>query len=586
MLTLHSAGVDNVVSMLGSCPSADQIKILANLHIPSATVLFDADKAGRAGAEKMVQQGNHGIRIRFGFIPEDDPAGYTNEHGIDATRAVIGNAVPLAEYVVGQAAEVFAGEDFEAKSIKFTEVTKAIQGLPPHDKALALVELSKITGVPGEDIKDMMVVNQEEFSTIESERQILASCIQDHHHVATVESRIGKSDVWTINKHRHIWNALVKLKAKGVKQYTSDLINKYVPEGILLNGTLDQLYKIQVSNLEFHINEVKDAHARRSLRANSIKLSALAFNKERAVSGILSEHLSALSSSVSPSIKHEFTAREQVELAMDYVHTRMESEGTIPGIDLGHEWRNLMELTLGFQPSYMYILSALPKTGKTATALNWCLATAVEKQIPSLWLNLEMSERDLALRNLSILSGVSNTRMRMGQISAKEKETIDKAAKRYYVSPLHVVNAASMNLYEIINVMRKYVYTHGVKVIFIDYIQLIKHEANSKKAYWEQHSNISTEIKSVITELNVPTIAISQLSKASIEGGGTLNIAGSFKYLQDCDMAMELRRRTQKELDKDPKGNLVLNAEFNRHGPQDVYVKLLFNQDNLRCQEI
>jgi replicative DNA helicase len=216
--------------------------------------------------------------------------------------------------------------------------------------------------------------------------------------------------------------------------------------------------------------------------------------------------------------------------------------------------------------------------------LNWAVEMAVEQNVPVTWLNGEMSERDLALRNLSMLSGVSALRMRRGAISAEEKKRVDAAAARYYAAPFRVVNTAGMTVHDVINAMRKAVYSDGARAVFLDYIQLLR--STSNLSYWERHMEISTELKAAISRLPVPLIAISQQSKSSMEGGGAANLGGSFKYVQDCDVALDLRRRSESEMQEDGVGNMQLTVDFNRHGPMDVYARLMLNLDNLQMEEV
>ncbi|MFA5936703.1 MAG: DnaB-like helicase C-terminal domain-containing protein [Candidatus Paceibacterota bacterium] len=581
VLTLHSHGIKNVVGLLGSNPTSEQLAVLRRLSLTRVTLLLDADRAGEAGAHKLVEGRADGFDIRLAFMPSGDPDEYVIKHGRDALDGVLSESIPLADFVVNHIVDSM-GSTVQERIDSVGRLAAMVKDLPAHETAIILVEVAKVLGVAVDDIKDA-IVYEEEKELVQAERSVLAACLSDESARILTEARVGDRAVWSVAMHGHVWTAIRGLWKKKAKEFTSDLIRASVPTGTTLNGTFDSIYAAGTSNYEYHMGRMLEAYQRRTLKSAARRLSNAIAERGKDVPTILQEHLADVSSKMVPTSKIEFTAEEQVESAIDFVHKRMENRDELPGIDLGPSWKSFMQLTLGLQPSYLYLLSALPKVGKTTVLLNWLLATAVTAKVPAMHLSLEMSERDLALRNLSILSGISNTRLKLGAISGKEKEALDAAAAEYYASPLYLVNGSSLTLHEIINVMRKYVYSHGVKVIFVDYIQLIRNPG--KQAYWEKHQEISTELKNAAATLGVPVVAASQLSKAAIEGGGAAHMGGAFKYLQDCDLAAELRRRTEKELEADPSGNLALNVEYHRHGMQDVYIKILFNHESMKCEE-
>jgi replicative DNA helicase len=441
--------------------------------------------------------------------------------------------------------------------------------------------------MPAGHLWDLLVISDDSIKqVIESERQMLAAAIRRKEDYVLISSRISADDaLWVIGQHHTIWRSLASLYEEGVEKITDDVASRLpnvMPE--FINNVLMR----NGNNLDWHIGQVIDAFSRRSIQTSAKKLSAAVSNKTLATSDIVSDHLAQISMQLSPNLKSEFTATEQVDLAMDYVHERMQSGAEMPGVNMGVRWKGLMQSILGFQDSYMYLLAASPKAGKTSLAQNWALISAVVNKVPTLWINLEMSERDLALRNLSILSGVSCTRVRMGAITDREKKILDDAAIRYYESPLFVANGAGLSVQEIVNLMRKYVHAHGVKIIFLDYIQLIKIKNAKGMEYWESHMEISTVLKTAVSrDLKVPLIAVSQLNRFAAQEGTSsgATIGGSYKYIQDTDCYLGLRNRTLKEMDDGQPGNVVLNIEYNRHGPQDVQIRLNFNRDSLRMEE-
>lgn len=580
-LVLHSKGFKNTVCMLGSSPRPDQMKIFNDIHVPQVTVLFDPDKAGTAGVMSAIKARQGTLKLKVGFIPEGDPDEYVIAHGKDALQSILDQSISAVDFILGAEIDNITAGDLGDRAGTIGTLVDLSKHLPKNEASLFFAEINKLTGVPVEDLMDSITVSEQPKGA-ESEAIVLAACLKDEMSMLQAENKFKGRNVWSVNRNFYIWNALTKLKKQKVIEYTPELVRQTVTE-VKLNGELDSLFTRDFSNFEYHANLVFDGYIRRTVRKSADKLLRGATDQSRDASDVISDHLSTLAKDVAGDGSKEFTSQQQVETAMDYIHSRMESDDEVPGIQLGADWRQLTQLTLGWQPSRMYLISALPKVGKTSLALNWTAEAAIKQRIPWVYFNLEMSERDLSLRILSILSGISNTRLAMGAIGDPEIVKLDEAAELYHQAPLYVVNAAGMMLPEIVNLMRKYVYSHGVRGVTMDYIQLIRHN-NTKLQYWERHQDISTELKSAITELGIPLIGVSQLSKAATQGGGAANMGGAFKYLQDCDMAMELVKRDKD--DPSASGNLLLNIEYNRHGSGESSIDLMFDPESLRVREV
>ncbi len=583
-LALHSHGIKNVVGCLGSNPSVDQFATLKSYSIPSVTVLFDGDKGGDAGIHAVIKNAS-GMRTHVAFVPEGDPDDYVINYGRQALDSVIEQGISPIDFLVNEAASDFEEGTVYTKSDRLGKLLSAVKAMPPHESAIAIAEVARLSNIPTDIVHDLLnTIDTTLENPTESEKIVLAGAMQDPTYFNSAELRIGNRTVWSVQKHRIIWDAMVVARKKDATVMTPELIAVEASAKADVEAILADFETLPVSNYDYHLNLVCDAAVRRGLQSASKQLFGDSANKGKPLQDIVAKHMTALAIASTTRTQNEFTAKEQVKTAMDYLHDQMANEGKMPGLDLGHNWRSFMEATLGLRPSCTYILSALPKTGKSMVAMNWNLELAVAQNIPTLWLNGEMNERDLALRNIAILSGVSGMRLQRGAITAKEKELVDVAAAKYYASPLRVVNSAGMSVHDAINAMRKAVYSDGVRCVFLDYIQLLR--GTSTLSYWERHMEISTELKAAVSRLPVPLVAISQQSKSSMEGGGGANQGGSFKYVQDADAVLDLRRRTDQEMAEGGGGNLRLSIDYNRHGPQDVFADLMFNTDNLQISEV
>lgn len=337
------------------------------------------------------------------------------------------------------------------------------------------------------------------------------------------------------------------------------------------------------SNISYYTKKLSEIVLRRGMIKTCRKTIATLSDDKVKAQDALNRHLVSMSTVVSPETKIEFTSSEQVRSAMNYVYERMSSGDKFAGIDLGDKWSTLMNVIMGFQSPYIYLIAATAKVGKTAIAQNFNLQMGM-MGVPTLWFNLEMSERDMALRNLSMLTGIANQRLKTGQITDKERERLEAAALKCYDAPMYTVNASGYTVEQIVNTARKYVYTKGIKAIFIDYLQLI---APSKSDYWEANAHISTQVKNMATQLKVPVIAISQLGREAEKSGSSagMYIQGAYKFIQDCDVYMGIA--VNKDAERSGMvNNRIINIGYNRHGMTDVNIDVYFNTETLKCEEV
>jgi replicative DNA helicase len=586
-LVLHSHNLPNTVCMLGSHPSSEQIEVLRSIHVPCITVLFDADSAGDSGVDQVVTECAGRLCTKVAFLPEGDPDEFVLASGEDSLRRIIQQSFSPTEYILNKHAGSLEG-DTDAVSKGLTKTIQDLARLPYEDYLAGVCALSKSTGIPADALLDLNRESQAEHkSVVESERQVLAASMQDLSAIMFIDGL--PDEIWTLVKHKKIYGAIKDLVGKGVQTATVSLIESRLTDPLAARAVAD-LFKLETSNLEYHLGLLKEAKIRRDLKEAARKLAQNAANSNKKVEEVVSTHLQTMSSAASPTSKFEFTAGEVIEGAMDFIHDRMSNPGKLPGLDLGPKWRSTTKALLGLQNNRLYLIGAGPKVGKTTLGLNWAVISAVERKTPTLWINLEMSERDIAMRCLAMLSGISSLRVQAGTLDTKEKELIDSKAAEFYASPFHIFNAFGMSVQEILGAIRKYVYMHSVQIAFLDYVQLLNVSGEMRGAdYWERHSFVSTQLKQAINaNLGIPIVALSQLGRPASQEGSSSGafIGGSYKYVQDCDTFMGLRVRTDKELEDGLGGNLVLNVEFNRHGPQDVYTRIHFNRDNLRMEEI
>ena len=179
-------------------------------------------------------------------------------------------------------------------------------------------------------------------------------------------------------------------------------------------------------------------------------------------------------------------------------------------------------LTSGWQPSDLIIVAARPGMGKTAMTLTMARNMAVEKNVPVAFFSLEMSSVQLITRLISSETGLSSEKLRTGKLEKHEWEQLNVKVKSLEKAPLFIDDTPSLSIFDLRAKARRLASQYGIKIIMIDYLQLMTGGSTQKGGNREQEiSMISRNLKALAKELNIPVIALSQLSRAVETRGGS-----------------------------------------------------------------
>lgn len=182
-------------------------------------------------------------------------------------------------------------------------------------------------------------------------------------------------------------------------------------------------------------------------------------------------------------------------------------------------------MTSGLHPGTLIILAARPAMGKTAFALSIARNMAVDYNIPVAIFSLEMTRVELAMRLISGESGIDGRRIKSGQLPNWEKEMMYQRSQRLSEAPIYIDDTPQLSIFELRAKCRRLKTSHNIRMVFIDYLQLMTGGGdNSRNGNREQEiSYISRQLKALSKELEVPVLALSQLSRAVETRGGSKN---------------------------------------------------------------
>ena len=249
-----------------------------------------------------------------------------------------------------------------------------------------------------------------------------------------------------------------------------------------------------------------------------------------------------------------------------------EAGGRVTGIPTG--FRDLDNQIAGLQPSDLVLIAARPSMGKTAFALNIAEYAALKKDVPTAIFSLEMSATQLAKRLLSMNSHVDSQKIRTGQLSFDEWREISESANLYASSNLFIDDTPGITLTQLRTKCRKLKAQHDLKLVFIDYLQLMVGEGRASGRQ-EEISAISRGLKAIAREIECPIVALSQLSRgpeSRVDKRPMLSdLRESGAIEQDADVVMFLYRDEYYNKDKsEEKGITEVIIGKQRNGPVGV----------------
>ncbi len=270
------------------------------------------------------------------------------------------------------------------------------------------------------------------------------------------------------------------------------------------------------AHIEFHARIILQKFIQRSLIKISNEIITDSYDESKDVFDLLDNAESKLYDVTQGNIKKSSeTAQSLVIQAKSKIEAISNKKG-LSGIASG--FGKIDKLTAGWQESDLVIIAARPGMGKTALALSMASNIAINQQTPLAFFSLEMSSIQLITRLISSETALNSDKLRTGKLEKHEWEQLNVRVKDLEKAPLFIDDTPSLSIFDLRAKARRLVSQKGVKIIIVDYLQLMTTGGNIKTGNREQEiSTISRNLKALAKELNIPVIALSQLSRM-VEG--------------------------------------------------------------------
>ena len=352
------------------------------------------------------------------------------------------------------------------------------------------------------------------------------------------------ADKFYDTRNQVIFEALKRLSVEGTKGDMLTLIDDLTKNGSLeAAGGISYISALTdtvptSANIDYYAKIVLDQSTRRNLIQIAAQVKADSFDETKDSRTILEEAEQKIFKLADVNQSTQvYAMQDVVQKAIEIIDNNYKRKGSdYSGVSSG--FKDLDNMTDGFQKSEMIIIGARPSMGKTALALSMMEHIAIDKRIPCGFFSLEMAADQITQRILSQVAQIPGTKLRNGMLKMSDFKELQNAAGKCYDAPLYIVDTPNMKLLDLRAMARRMCVNHKVKIIFIDYIGLITSENDSAPVY-EQQSAVSKSLKSLARELEIPIVVLCQVSRTA--EGDEPNLAqlrGSGSIEQDADVVM------------------------------------------------
>lgn len=428
---------------------------------------------------------------------------------------------------------------------------------------------------------------------IDAEMSLLGAVLIDEEALSDVTEHVSPRDFYD-KRHAAIFGGMVRLferhKPVDLLTLTDELKKKDELDAIGGSAYLTELtnYVPTAAHAEAYAEMVSQKAIRRRLIRASSEISELGFDEEYDVQELLGKAEAELFSVSDQSLKQDLTSIETILTdSFDRMEELHRNKGAIRGVRTGY--RDLDNMTAGLQRSDLIILAARPAMGKTTLVTNLAYNVATANKQSVLFFSLEMSKEQLVDRMLADASGVDAWNIRTGNLSDEDFSKLSEAMGEMAEAPIFIDDKPGLSVLEMRTKARRAAHDAPLGLIIVDYLQLMQGSSKTEGNRVQEVSEISRGLKLIAREMNVPVIALSQLSR-SVESRtpqvpqlSDLRESGSIE--QDADIVMFIYREAYYNPETERENITDLIIAKHRNGPVGK-VELYFHPERLRFMSL
>jgi len=428
---------------------------------------------------------------------------------------------------------------------------------------------------------------------LDAEKSLLGAVLIDEETLADVSEHASAKDFYD-KRHAAIYAAMIRLyerhKPVDLLTLTDELTKKDELDMIGGSAYLTELtnYVPTAAHAEAYAEMVAQKAIRRRLIRASAEIGELGYAEDADVQELLQKAEQELFSVSDQSLKQDLVSIEQILTdSFDRMEELHRNKGALRGVRTG--WRDLDNMTAGLQRSDLIILAARPAMGKTTLVTNLAYNVATVAKQPVLFFSLEMSKEQLVDRMLADASGVDAWNIRTGNLSDEDFSKLSEAMGEMAEAPIYLDDTPGLSVMDMRTKARRAAHDAPLGLIIVDYLQLMQGSGKDNGNRVQEVSEISRGLKLIAREMNVPVIALSQLSRSvenrspQIPQLADLRESGSIE--QDADIVMFIYREAYYNPETERENITDLIIAKHRNGPVGK-VELYFHPERLRFMSL
>jgi replicative DNA helicase len=410
-----------------------------------------------------------------------------------------------------------------------------------------------------------------------AEQSTLGGMLLSGDAVADVIEALRSTDFY-VPKHELIFEAILSLYSHGEPTDVIAVTDELIKTGDLQRaGGADYLHSLTsivptAANAAYYASIVRERALLRRLVEAGTRIVQMGYNGQGEALDLVNNAQAEIYSVTGAEQAEDYVPLQiAVDAAVEEIEAARGRDGQMTGIPTG--FAGLDQLTNGLHPGQMIVVAARPAMGKSTLALDFARAAAIKNNQPTIFFSLEMGKSEIAMRLMSAEGAVPLQSMRKGMLDSRDWTTIASTRGRINDAPLYIDDSPNMTLVEIRAKCRKLKQRVGLRMVVIDYLQLMT-SGKRVESRQQEVSEFSRALKLLAKELQVPVIALSQLNRGPEQRSdkkpaiSDLRESGSIE--QDADMVILLHREAAYEKDSPRAGEADLIVAKHRNGPTDT----------------
>lgn len=409
---------------------------------------------------------------------------------------------------------------------------------------------------------------------IEAEQSILGGVLIENDALNTVVEFLEDGDFYR-EAHQKIFNCMIALSEKSepldLITLTNELKKRKELEGIGGASYLASLVESvpTAANITYYAKIVKEKSILRKLISTATEIVTQSYQERKDLEDFLDEAEQAIFRISENQVRPAFyPIKEIVKESFKVIEQLYEKKELITGVPSG--FKDLDKKTAGFQNADLIIVAGRPSMGKTALCLNIAQHAAITSKVPTAIFSLEMSKEQLAIRMLCSEARVDSARLRSGFLNESDWPKLTMAAGALSDAPIFIDDSAAISVLELRAKARRLKADRGLGLVIVDYLQLMRGRSGVERRE-QEISEISRSLKALAKELDIPVLAISQLSRKAEDRPGRrpqlsdLRESGAIE--QDADVIIFIYRDEVYNADSEQKGTAEVIIGKQRNGP-------------------